>query len=63
MEWEYCYSWGEHSVNLMLSSSYIGAGVAVTNGDFSVIISINLLIFHITIFIDKGRWDERGIAE
>ncbi len=55
MELENTYYFGKHSINLFLSTSYIGIGFTISNGDFIIYSQINLLVFHLTLFIDKGR--------
>ncbi len=55
MGFEVAYDIGKHSINITLSTSYWGLGFNICVGDFSVIISINLLILHLTFFIDRNR--------
>ncbi len=52
---EFARDIGKHSINILLSISYWGLGFNICVGDFSVIISINLLILHLTFFINRGR--------
>lgn len=55
MELEYIFELGKHSINLMLSTSYVGLGLSVAIGDYTIMPQLHLLLLSVTVMIDRGR--------
>jgi len=53
LEHEFCI--GRHSIHLMFSTSYVGLGLSVNIGDYSILPQLHLLLFCISGVIDRGR--------
>jgi len=54
--WEVVYPINKKlELNLMAALDNWGVGVSLIVGDFTVFFSVDLLIFHLTLFFDKGR--------
>ena len=54
--WEAAYQINRKiEANLMIALDNWGVGISLIVGDFTVFFSADLLIFHLTLFFDKGR--------
>ena len=54
--WEAAYQINRKiEANLMIALDNWGVGISLIVGDFTVFFSVDLLIFHLTLFFDKGR--------
>jgi len=54
MYYEFAKDINNHSVNFMISTTYIGLGFSIAFGDFSIFAQIHLGIFTLTVIWDKG---------
>ncbi len=53
--WEVAYQITQKTeANLMVALDNWGVGISLIVGDFTVFFSVDLLIFHLTLFFDKG---------